>query len=259
MKIQDNSDDHFLVCTVYGPDAPSCSTSEAGMLQDDVAQAGVPQDGIQALAAEWDILLKQSRFNSFFLTHAWQTTWWHYLGHGDLWIIAFHEPTTKQLVGIAPLYRFQHEDGTRQGQYQLSIVGCIEVSDYLDLIIAAGWEDAVQRTLLQWLQSDTAPTWDILDLCNLPQDSMTYQTLPSLYEAAGLTVTMTQEDVAPQFELPLHYETYLQNQVDKKQRHEIRRKQRRVEREAVVDFYMVGSEGALFASNGPAAMIRLAL
>jgi len=95
---------------------------------------------------------------------------------------------------------------------------------------------------LKWLQSNDAPTWDILDLCNLPEESLTYQTLPVLFEAANLDVTVTQEDVAPQFALPLQYETYLQEQVDKKQRHEIRRKQRRVEREAAVDFYLVGPQ-----------------
>jgi CelD/BcsL family acetyltransferase involved in cellulose biosynthesis len=71
--------------------------------------------------------------------------------------------------------------------------------------------------------------------------------LPPLAEAAGHTVVVKQEDVAPQFALPLHYETYLQEQVDKKQRHEIRRKQRRAEREAEIGFYIVGKEQSLEA------------
>jgi len=83
MSIQDISTHparQSLTYRVYGPDATP--------------------DGFQALALEWDSLLAQCRFNSFFLTHAWQTTWWHYLGHGELWIIAFYSETDHQLVGI---------------------------------------------------------------------------------------------------------------------------------------------------------------
>jgi len=60
-------------------------------------------------------------------------------------------------------------------------------------------------------------------------------------------VEIKQEDVAPQFSLPLRYETYLQEQVEKKQRHEIRRKQRRVERETQSTFYYVGPQDNLVA------------
>jgi CelD/BcsL family acetyltransferase involved in cellulose biosynthesis len=66
-------------------------------------------------------------------------------------------------------------------------------------------------------------------------------------QASGMDVRVFQEDTAPQFLLPLRYETYLQEQVDKKQRHEIRRKQRRAEREADVGFYFVGTEQNLEA------------
>ncbi|MEM7532053.1 MAG: GNAT family N-acetyltransferase [Chloroflexota bacterium] len=218
---------------VYGPDASP--------------------NGFEVLADEWNQLLQKSRFNSFFLTHEWQTTWWRYLGTGDLWIVAFYDQQ-ETLVGIVPLYAFTfadtYPDPAYAGKRQLTLVGCIEVSDYLDAIIAAGWEEAVYRELYQWLMVDDpqiSPVWDILDLCNLPQASQTYQVAPALYSEAGCTVTVTKEDVAPQFVLPMHYETYLREVVDKKQRHEIRRKQRRVERETTADFYVVGPEHDLQA------------
>ena len=87
----------------------------------------------------------------------------------------------------------------------------------------------------------------MLDLCNLPEASLTYQTFTACCAERGLQAQVSQEDVAPQFALPLHYETYLQEQVDKKQRHEIRRKQRRAEREAEVGFYMVNQSHSLEA------------
>ena len=204
-------------------------------------------NGFTALAGEWNRLLQRSRANVFFLTYEWQTTWWEALGTGDLWIVAFRTPDTDELVGIAPLYLTERTSGFNAGKQVFTLVGCIEVSDYLDLIMAQGWEADVYAEFLTWLHSAEAPAWDVVDLCNLPEVSLTYTVLPPLAEAVGHTVVVKQEDVAPQFALPLHYETYLQEQVDKKQRHEIRRKQRRAEREAEIGFYIVGKEQSLEA------------
>lgn len=204
-------------------------------------------DGFGVLAPEWNALLKRSRFNSIFLTHEWQTTWWRHLGKGELWILTLRTPVTNELVGIAPFYRFQHISGDDAGRWRLALVGCVEVSDYLDVIIAEGHEAAVYAALTGWLTSSAAPHWDILDLCNLPESSLTYQWMAERLQATGMTVSVQQEDVAPQFALPIRYEEYLQEQVEKKQRHEIRRKQRRAEREAVVGFYIVGPQHSLEA------------
>ena len=212
-----------LVWTVYGP--PSGTA------------------GFRALEPEWNALVRRSRFNSIFLTYEWQTTWWEALGQGDLWIVALRCPRSAQLVGIAPLFLHTLAGGRRQ----FNLVGCVEVSDYLDLIAAKGWEEAVYTSLLAWLQSPEAPPWESWVLCNLPEASTTYQTLPELAAASGLRAEVTQEDTAPQFHLPLRYEAYLQDQLDKKQRHELRRKQRRAERETRCDFYYVGAGQSLEA------------
>jgi CelD/BcsL family acetyltransferase involved in cellulose biosynthesis len=159
----------------------------------------------------------------------------------------FGDRNQDELVGIAPLYLFEDEPGDSVGKRRFSLVGCIEVSDYLDLIIASGWEAVVSSALLQWLYSDAAPEWDFLDLCNLPEDSLTYRDFAEQAARKATEVDVFREDVAPQFDLPAHYETYLAEQVDKKQRHEIRRKQRRAEREADIGFYMVGPEHCLEA------------
>jgi len=209
-----------------------------------------PQDtpnGFTALAAEWNPLLKRSRFDNFFSTYEWQTTWWENLGEGDLWIVAMRRADTNALVGIAPLYLITYTDESGALKRQLNLVGCIEVSDYLDLLMEEGWEDAVYADLLAWLHSPEAPEWDIFDLCNLPEVSRTYRDLPALYAASGLDVEVFQEDTAPQFTLSRRFEDYLQNQVDKKQRHEIRRKQRRAEREANIGLMLVGKQHTLEA------------
>jgi CelD/BcsL family acetyltransferase involved in cellulose biosynthesis len=204
-------------------------------------------NGFIALADEWNALLEKSRCNTVFLTHEWQSTWWRMLGEGELWIVALRERIEGRLVGIAPFYLIRHESGELAGKLQLNLVGCIEVSDYLDIIADKEWEDAVYDGLVEWLTSSEAPAWDILDLCNLPEDSRTYRVMADKLQVSGMVVRVFQEDVAPQFPLQLRYETYLQEQVDKKQRHEIRRKQRRAEREADVGFYFVGAKQNLEA------------
>lgn len=222
--------DDDLDCIVYGPHS-------------DVA-------GFDALHAEWNPLLNRARFDTIFLTHEWLSTWWEYLGEGELWILAFRRPQTGELVGIVPLYLTGPEsdgNGVAAGTRTLSLVGCIEVSDYLDVIAAQGWEPAVFRAFLRWLYGEGAPAWDVVDLCNLPQDSRTYVDFPPLAEEAGAAVTVLREDVAPQFRLPLRFETYLEKTVEKKQRHEIRRKMRRAEREAKIGFCMVSPTDNLTA------------
>lgn len=204
-------------------------------------------DGFAALKAEWNTLLQRSRYNTIFLTYEWQTTWWECLGVGELWIVAFRRADTDALVGIAPLYLVTPDGGRWAGKRKFNLVGCIEVSDYLDIIVEKEWEEAVHAAFYAWLCSADAPAWDVLDLCNLPQDSLTYRLFPNVVNDAIYRVDVSQEDVAPQFVLPLQYDTYLQEQVEKKQRHEIRRKQRRAERETTVDFYYVGPQDNLAA------------
>ena len=199
-------------------------------------------DGFDALADVWDQLVDRSGSRAFFMRLAWQKVWWRNLGLGERWITAYRRLDTGELVGILPLYRLTGDDSLHDGRDQLSIVGCIEVSDYLDVIVACGWEDCVYRAFLDWLEGPTAPPWEVVDLCNLPSSSTTWQVLPVLAEARGLSVRVFQEDVAPAIELPDTYEDYLEHQVASKQRHEIRRKQRRIEREAEVGVYIVGSE-----------------
>ena len=226
-----------LDVTVYGPDAYP--------------------NGFSALASEWNDLLARSRYDTFFLSHEWQSVWWQQLGAGELWILAFYQGGCEEpadaaspasgasgLVGIAPFYLNEHQRGEWTGKRSLKLVGCVEVSDFLDIIIAAGWEKQVYYCLLDWLQSEEAPAWDYLDLCNLPEDSLSYKALPSIFRKAGLRVEVDQEDVAPHVHLPARYENYLM-QIDKKQRHEIRRKQRRVERELDVGFTLIESMEAL--------------
>jgi len=198
--------------------------------------------GFEALAGEWNALLHRSAADAIFLTLEYQRTWWHHLGEGELLILAVRDG--RELVGIAPLFATDNP----QGQRVLATVGCVEVSDYLDLIVAQGREEAVYSALVNYL-ADQLPSphrgggveWDVLALCNTHQDSPTLTVLPPLAEARGWAISTTKDDVCPIVRLPRTWEEYLQ-MLEGKQRREIRRKLRRASGQAALSWYIVGPE-----------------
>jgi CelD/BcsL family acetyltransferase involved in cellulose biosynthesis len=193
--------------------------------------------GFETLRNEWNDLLRRSRFDTIFLTWEWQSTWWRLLGQrrGPLYLLTAREEG--RLIGIIPLYL----SGV-PGNQTLSVVGCVEVSDYLDMIMEAGQEDAVYTAFARWLDGPDAPAWNCLELCNQPGPSLTHTDFAVIARQMGWLVEVDQEDVCPVVDLPGDFETYLES-LDKKQRHEIRRKLRRIERETPDAGFRVVSGG----------------
>lgn len=190
------------------------------------------------LESEWNALLADSVSNTIFLTNEWQRTWWHHLGSGELRVITFREEDGT-LVGIAPL--FAATDGA--GVTSLALVGCVDVSDYLDVIVARGAAERVYAALVDTLARADFPRWDWVRLCALPAASPTNTQLQAHAQARGWQVQHRLHDVAPVIELPATWEAYLET-LDKKQRHEIRRKLRRVA-EAPTRWYTIDAAEAL--------------
>jgi hypothetical protein len=123
--------------------------------------------GFDTLAQEWDNLLERSVHPPFFIRYSYQKTWWRYLGNGDLLLIAIRTDNG-QLVGLAPLFASTDQAGQRR----LALVGCVDVSDYLDLLVDRDHVDAVHQALLDCLSSSEL-VWDKLYLCSLPHNSIT--------------------------------------------------------------------------------------
>jgi CelD/BcsL family acetyltransferase involved in cellulose biosynthesis len=197
--------------------------------------------GFWALKPEWNGLVQRSYHDNLFLTWEWQTAWWKHLGEGSLLLLGFRAEDDGRLVGIAPLFHTQADDG----HSVLYLIGCRDVSDYLDLIVETGQEEPVYRALLDYLE-DHAPDWDLLDFCNIPQHSQTNVKLREMAEARGYQALVEVEDVCPIITLPASWDDYLMT-LDKKQRHEVRRKLRKADREADTRFVIVGPEHDLRA------------
>jgi CelD/BcsL family acetyltransferase involved in cellulose biosynthesis len=84
----------------------------------------------------------------------------------------------------------------------------------------------------------------VVDFCNLPESSPTHQILPELASREGFSTRQHQEDVCPVIELPASWDEYLAS-LRKKDRHETRRKLRRLNREANHRWYRVENPGEL--------------
>lgn len=188
------------------------------------------------LRPEWNDLLHRSPSDRIFSTWEWQVTWWNAYQPGQLWVITCRDDDGR-LIGLAPWFI---EDHPVRGRVVRSI-GCVEVTDYLDVVIDAAYIEPVLGCLAAYLHEHRA-AFDVVDLCNLPEESVGYTRFPAVLDQHHFQVTVKQQEVCPVIHLPDTWDGYLE-QLDKKQRHEIRRKLRRAEGETgVLDWYIVGAE-----------------
>jgi CelD/BcsL family acetyltransferase involved in cellulose biosynthesis len=177
-------------------------------------------------AESWNALVEQSIADTPFSRHEYLSEWWKTLGGGE-WLrqraelVLVSATENDQLIGIAPLFIAEYD-----WQRALMLVGSIEISDYLDLIVRKGDLPRFLSGLLDFLASSYTDKWSGLDWYNLPDDSPTLAALKSEAEKRGWT--HHEEIYRPTPRIPLNgsFEEYL-SRIEKKQRHEIRRKMRR--------------------------------
>ena len=192
---------------------------------------------------EWNALLAESISDVPFLRYEYLSAWWSTRGGGewpeaDLVLVSACE--NDGLIGIAPLFLSEHT-----GEQALMLLGSIEISDYLDLIVRVDDLPRFLSGLLDFLASDSTPVWSAIDWYNLPEDSPTLAALKA--ESAKRGWGFTSEPFRPALSVPLpgDFDEYLMN-IDKKQRHEIRRKIRRAESdEREVRWHIVEDESTL--------------
>jgi CelD/BcsL family acetyltransferase involved in cellulose biosynthesis len=125
------------------------------------------------LKSEWNALAEKGVSRVPFVWAEYQRAWWRYCGGGE-WplaelLVVTARATDGQLLGIAPLFFAKNLDG----RLALLFVGSIEISDYLDLVVAREQVDAFGAALLDRLTEPDVPDWEVLDLYNLPESSPT--------------------------------------------------------------------------------------
>lgn len=173
-------------------------------------------EAFDRLAGEWDALAGRGMTATPFQSFAYQRSWWTNLGPGRLVTLTAREETGA-LLGIGCFYLL---DGT------LYFNGCTEETDYLDLITPPAHAPLVWASFLREMAATDFPRWSAMDLCNIPAGSPSRSILLELADEYGWTIQETVHEVCPVISLPGSFDDYLAG-LDKKQRHEVRRKLRR--------------------------------
>ena len=157
---------------------------------------------------EWNALLSESISDVPFLRHEYLSTWWATRGGGEweqaeLALVSARE--NDKLIGIAPLFLTEQsprsETEREDGQQALMLLGSIEISDYLDLIVRADDLSGFLSGLLDFLASDSALAWVSLDWYNLPDNSPTLAALKAESDKRGWD--FTSEPFRPSLSVPL--------------------------------------------------------
>lgn len=172
----------------------------------------------EQLSAEWDTLARRGMTNTPFQSLAYQRAWWTHLGPGELLTLAARADAG-ELLGIGCFFL--------QGG-QLYFNGCVEETDYLDIIVSAENAAAVWQAIFDQLTHPGFPECQGFHLCNVPAGSLSRQILPVLAAERGFSFAEDIQEVCPVIQLPNAFEAYLEG-LDKQQRHELRRKLRRAE------------------------------
>ena len=174
----------------------------------------IERETFSGLGPRWEELLERAAANNIFLSPQWQSLWWNSLADDEeMMLLACLDEN--DLVGVLPLKR-------KEGH--LSFIGSANVCDYMDFVVAEGREKEVHQTIGEYV---LGLEWKTLELNGVDGKSATMTHLVEYLRGCGVEVTVRPEEVCPTVKLPGSWDEYLSG-LSKKDRHELRRKLRRL-------------------------------
>ena len=175
---------------------------------------GLTVESFDSLASCWANPSNRLKWSSIFVLPTWLKVWWQAFGSGaELYLRTLRQ--RNEIIGFAPLMM------NKETAY---FIGSADVCDYLDFVIARGMERDFFDVLLNDLK---AKGIKYLDLRSLRPDSTVITDLVGTTQNQGYEVICQPEDISLEVDLSSTWEEYLAT-LDKKQRHEVRRKLRRL-------------------------------
>lgn len=161
----------------------------------------------------------------------WLRVWRDTFG-GDAELNILSVRHQEKVIGLAPL---RLEGGSA------AFIGSTDVCDYLDFIVAAGREAEFFNALLDHLTRQGITS---LDLGLVRPDSTVLADLVKVAEYRGYAVSTTPEDISLELDLPATWEEYLAA-LNGKQRHEVKRKFRRLAEAGNINLRVVEDVGEI--------------
>ncbi len=189
----------------------------------------VTLESFDSLYSYWQNKKFSLRWDCLFVLPQWLEVWWNEFGAtSDLYLCSIRQ--REDVIGIAPLLV--------KGKKAL-LIGDTDVCDYLDFIVAPGKGPTFFSLLLEHLSQEGII---FLDLKPLRPDSSALTDLAAVVRKRGGEVSCDPLDTSFEMDLPATWDQYL-FMLNGKQRHEIRRKLRRLHETTHVDFRVVESPG----------------
>ena len=173
----------------------------------------------------WSKIMTECYVNTIFITPQWQGIWWNRF-KSDI------KPSIQVLtsggnaIGVLPLL-LENKEAT--------FIGDSDVYDYMDFPIVQGYGEQFFSMAWDYLSE---MGWDTLRLESIPENSPTLEYLPEVARNNGCNVELHNSDTTPCMDLPGSWEDYLSG-LRKKDRHELRRKLRRLESNSEFKQYAV--------------------
>jgi len=198
-------------------------------------------ESFESLASFWLESQSSSMWDCIFVLPPWLEAWWNEFGsEAELYLRAVrHEET---VIGIAPLL-------LRGGE--ASFIGSADVCDYLDFVVVPGREVDFFSVLLDDLRRKGIFR---LDLRPLRPDSTVLTHLVGMAQDRQYEISFEEEGISLEMDLPPTWQEYLAI-LTQKQRHEVRRKLRRLWEAGDVNYRVI--EDSESASQSMDLFLRL--
>jgi len=185
----------------------------------------VTVESFETLFTYWRNPNLSLKWDCFFVLPPWLQVWWHIFGStSEKHLCAVKH--AQEVIGLAPLML---ENATA------SFMGGTDVCDYQDFIIAPGRNHDFFSVLLDHLSAKNIAT---LNLKSVRPDSATMRSLTDIAAKRGCEVICRQSDVSFELDLPATWDAYMRL-LKGKQRHEIRRKLRRLQEAGNISYRVV--------------------
>lgn len=161
----------------------------------------------------WEKIYASEHLKIPFLAFSWHNSWYTHLGTGyEPYILTYNHSV---------LFPFIKKESS------VLFSGGTEISDYMDIIGPPDLINDAWENVLKYLKDNNCKN---LTLNNIPESSPTYAYFTDIKTRNYNTILVTHEDTTPILSLPKTWDDYLSS-LDRKARHELRRKIKKFERE----------------------------
>ena len=187
----------------------------------------VEPESLENVFAHWQRSDGNLPWNCLFVLPVWLKTWWQNFG-GDASLYLLSVRHEGRIVGIAPLQR--RDDTVR-------LIGDHDVCDNLDFIVSPQHATEFYQCLMNYFKQEGVKR---LELVPVRRDSSVMTQLIAVAEKRGCKFSYADIDVSYELNLPESWNDYL-GMLRGKERHEIRRKLRRLDDAGQINFRLVAN------------------